>query len=106
AAGTARTSSGQDRMVFAWSRTAPDRSAVRTGPGTAAGPGPRWPGPRSARGPACVTEKSASAVIPAPFRLRERVRLAGQRGQRDGDLGKRGAHVHRRGAAHVLLAVV
>ena len=28
AAGTARTSSGQDRMVLAWSRTVPDRSAA------------------------------------------------------------------------------
>jgi hypothetical protein len=42
AAGTARTSTGQDRMVFAWSRTAPGRSAART----AAGPGPRLPGSR------------------------------------------------------------
>ena len=46
AAGTARTSSGQDRMVFAWSRTAPDRSAAGTASGTAAGPGPGLPGPR------------------------------------------------------------
>jgi len=46
AAGTARTSSGQDRTVFAWSRTVPERSAPGTGSGTAACPGPVLPGPR------------------------------------------------------------
>src|SRR6267378_1815253 len=34
AAGAARTSSGQDRTVLAWSRTAPDRPAAGTAPGT------------------------------------------------------------------------
>jgi len=37
AAGTARTRSGQDRMAFAWPRTAPDRPAAGTAPETAAG---------------------------------------------------------------------